>query len=360
MRALFVIALLFMLATWPAQGTDESGVNNQVTGQPDVNGRTEDPAGTRTFHLVVVSGDYDSPHGASMRLWSDLIKERSNGRLVVNVFYQNELGGQQEVFDQLLKGNLHMVIAWPQTAYDQRMGVSFLPYLATGWEDALDAYARDGWLTKVVADIYAENGLKYFGPYPEGFGGIATTDRYTTSVDNTAGIKLRSPTIFPLPQSVAAMGFDAVPIDWSEVYTSLQTGVVDGDSSNVIYWDYEYFGDLLNYYVHTKHNFSAAALVMNNDSWNSLKDADKDIFESTAEIVITKQFKDARAEDEKWIAIAQANGMQYLEPSEEEMRGWVERVRGIVWPQAEELLGKDIMDVVRSNASAPDQSRTTK
>ena len=65
----------------------------------------------RTFHLVVVSGDFDSPHGKSMRLWSELIEKRSSGRLRVNVFYQNELGGQQEVFDQLLKGNLHMVLA---------------------------------------------------------------------------------------------------------------------------------------------------------------------------------------------------------------------------------------------------------
>lgn len=275
MRTVFVVTIALILASWPVQAAD-----------------------TQKFHLVVVSGDYDSPQGASMRLWSELISKRSNGRLMVNVFYQNELGGQQEVFDQLLKGNLHMVIAWPQTAYDRRMGVSFLPYLAIGWNDALKAYARDGWLTRVVSDIYAQNGLKYFGPYPEGFGGIATTDRFTTNVENTAGIKLRSQTIFPLPQTIAAMGFDAVPIDWSEVYTSLQTGVVDGDSSNVIYWDYEYFGDLLNYYVHTKHNFSAAALVMNNDVWNELDAQDKAIFEDTAAFVIRKQFADAKAEDE--------------------------------------------------------------
>ncbi len=307
----------------------------------------------RRFHLVVVSGDYDSPQGTSMRLWSDLIRKQSNGRLSVTVFYQNELGGQQEIFDQLLKGNLHMVLAWPQTAYDQRMGVSFLPYLTIGWEDALAAYDRDGWLTRVVSDIYAENGLKYFGPYPEGFGGIATTDKYATDISDTAGIKLRSQTIFPLPQTIAAMGYDAVPIDWSEVYTSLQTGVVDGDSSNVIYWDYEYFGDLLNYFVHTKHNFSAAALVMNNELWNSLSEADRKIFEDTAAAVIRKQFADAKAEDQKWIRIAQENGMQYIVPSTEEMQAWVSVVRTKVWPLAEEFLGKKIMDTVRENASTP-------
>lgn len=305
------------------------------------------------FHVVVVSGDYESPQGKSMRLWSDLVAKRSQGRLQLNVFYQNELGGQQEIFDQLLKGNLHMLLAWPQTAYDQRMGVSFLPYLTIGWEDALSAYARDGWLTEVVNRVYTDNGLKYFGPYPEGFGGIATARKYATSVRDTKGIKLRSQTIFPLPQTVSAMGFDAVPIDWSEVYTSLQTGVVDGDSSNVIYWDYEYFGDLLDYFVHTRHNFSAASLVMNHNAWSKLDANDQSLLEETAEVVIRKQFADAKAEDQKWIDTAQANGMQYLEPTTEEMQEWVEVVRSKVWPQAEVFLGKDIMDIVRANASTP-------
>jgi len=58
-------------------------------------------------------------------------------------------------------------------------------------------------------------------------------------------------------------------------------------------------------------------------------------------------------EDEKWIRIAQENGMTYAVPTTAEMLDWVSVVRGKVWPQAEELLGKEIMDVVRANASTP-------
>lgn len=45
--------------------------------------------------------------------------------------------------------------------------------------------------------------------------------------------------------------------------------------------------------------------------------------------------------------------MQYLVPSPAEMRQWIGVVRAKVWPQAEEFLGKDIMDTVRDNASTP-------
>ncbi|MCQ4328890.1 TRAP transporter substrate-binding protein DctP [Stutzerimonas stutzeri] len=305
------------------------------------------------FNLALESGDKDSAAGHSMQLWADLIKKSSDGRMKVNIFYQGELGGQQELFDQLVKGNIDMMLSWPQTSYDERIAVNFIPYLTIGWEDALKAYGDNGWLKQIIEPIFTDIGLKYFGPYPEGFGGIATKARYATTFEGAQGIKVRSQPVFPIPQTVKAMGFQAVPIDWAEVYTSIQTGVVDGDSSNVIYWDYQYFRDQLNYFVHSKHNFSAWALLMNDEKWSELDAEDQKIIADAAKQVIDKQFADAKAEDDKWIAAAQKDGMKYIEPTTEEMAAWVERVRKNVWPEIEKSLGAEVMEKIRANASVP-------
>lgn len=306
-----------------------------------------------SFKLALESGDRESASAKSMRMWADLIKEKSDGRMEVSIFYQGELGGQQELFDQLVKGNIDMMLTWPQTSYDERLAVNYIPYLTLGWDDALKAYGEGGWLKGILGPVYADIGLKYFGPYPEGFGGIATKGRYATNYEDAQGMKVRSQPVFPLPQTMKAMGFQAVPIDWAEVYTSIQTGVVDGDSSNVIYWDYEYFRDQVNYFVHSKHNFSSYALLMNNEVWQKLDEEDQAIIADAAQAVIDKQFQDAKAEDEKWIAKAQEAGMKYIVPSTEEMQAWVTRVRAEVWPEAEKSLGKDLMDQIRANASVP-------
>lgn len=288
-----------------------------------------------------------------MQKWADLIKQNSDGRMKVNIFYQGELGGQQEMFDQLVKGNIDMMVTWPQTSYDERLAVNYIPYLTLGWDDALAAYGENGWLKNILGPVYKDIGLKYFGPYPEGFGGIATKGRYATSFEAAKGMKVRSQPVFPLPQTMKAMGFQAVPIDWAEVYTSIQTGVVDGDSSNVIYWDYEYFRDQLNYYVHSKHNFSSYALLMSDETWAELDAEDRKIIEESAQVIINEQFKAAKAEDEKWIKAAQEAGMEYIVPTTEEMQAWVKRVRDEVWPQAEESLGSELMAKLRANASVP-------
>lgn len=308
-----------------------------------------------SLSLVLTSeaGDRESVLGQSMQEWARLIEEKSDGRIEVEVFYQGELGGQQELFDQLVRGNVHMMITWPQTSYDERIGVNYIPYLVLGWDDAITSFGPEGWVRDVIEPVYEEIGLKYFGPFPEGFGGIATKGRYATSFEEAQGIKLRSQPIFPLPQTIQAMGFQAVPIDWAEVYTSIQTGVVDGDSSNVIYWDYEYFRDQLDYFVQSSHNFSSYSLLMNGDTWEAMSEADREIIASSAQEVIDAQFAAARTEDEKWIAAAQEAGMEYIVPSPEEKAAWVEKVRAEVWPQVEEALGSEIMDTVRANASVP-------
>lgn len=303
--------------------------------------------------LTSESGDHDSPLGKAMRLWETLIEEKSAGRIQVEVFYQGELGGQQELFDQLVRGNIQMMIVWPKTSYDKRLGVNYIPYLVLGWDDAIAAFSSDGWVQDLMGPVYEDIGLKYIGPFPEGFGGIASKGRYATSYDGARGIKVRSPPIFPLPQTINAMGFQPVPIDWGEVYTSLQTGVVDGDSSNVIYWDYEYFGDVLDYFVQSSHNFSSYSLLMSDKIWDEMDDADREIVISAARKVIDKQFAEARAEDEHWIAEAQKGGMEYIVPSSKDQLAWVERVRAEVWPLIEDSLGSDIMDVVRKNAAMP-------
>ena len=67
MRTVFILTIVFIPASWPVQAAD-----------------------TRKFHLVVVSGDYDSLNGASMHPWSELINKRSDGRLIMTVFYQSD------------------------------------------------------------------------------------------------------------------------------------------------------------------------------------------------------------------------------------------------------------------------------
>ncbi|MER3355688.1 MAG: TRAP transporter substrate-binding protein DctP, partial [Hoeflea sp. D1-CHI-28] len=222
--------------------------------------------------LATDSGAKGSPSGDALDRWAALIEEGTDGEVQVDVFYQNELGSQAEVFDLFVAGDIDMMINWPITAYDERLGVLFTPYMVTSWEEAFEAYKPGGWVNDMLVDIYDDLGLKFFGPWPEGFNGIASADKYAMTEEEAADLKIRVPAMFPMAESVQALGYQTATIDWSEVFTAIQTGVVDGDGANIIYWDYEYFRDVLDYYNQTKMQFVTGVIAMNNDSFQSLSE----------------------------------------------------------------------------------------
>lgn len=196
-----------------------------------------------TLKMATDSGAKGSPAGDALDRWAALIEEGTGGEVEVEIFYQNELGGQQEVFDLFVANDVNVMLNWPMTSYDQRISVLYTPYMVLTWEEALEAYRPGGWINGMLDGIYADLGLKFFGAWPEGFNGIATKGRYATTLDEASDMKIRVPPIFPMAESVQALGYQTAAIDWGETFTAIQTGVVDGDGANVIYWDYEYFRD---------------------------------------------------------------------------------------------------------------------
>jgi len=303
--------------------------------------------------IATDSGSKGSPTAAAIDLWARLITDKTAGtddEITFDVFYQDELGNQSELFDLFVDGSVDMTLNWPKTSYDKRLGLRNMPYMFSNWEQAFEAYRPGGWLADIYVDIYQDLGLKFFDAWPEGFGGVATRGRYATTIAAAKGLKVRVPSNFPNPQTLQAMGYQPYAIDWSEVFTSIQTGVVDGEAGNVIYWDYEYFRDVLDYYVRTKHVFPTGVLAMNEKSWEALNQAQQKIVSEAALEVMKKQFSDARTFDRSYVDKAIASGIKYIEPTQDEIRALARAVRKSVWPLMKDQIGTEIVERVKSHA----------
>lgn len=306
-----------------------------------------------TLKLATADGSKGTPAGNSLEYWAKLIEDSSKGAIKVKVYYQGELGGQQETFDQFIMGDIDMMLTWPMTSYDKRIGVLYTPYMILSWEDAAKAYKPGGWMNKIMDNLFSELGLKFFGPWPEGFNGIATKGKYATTIAGAKGMKVRTPPAFPWADTIQTMGYQTADIAWNELYTAIQTGVVDGDSANIIFWDYEYFRDVINYYVQTSHNFMSALLAMSKKSWDKLSPENQKIVADAAYKVMEKQFKDGKALDESYRQKAIAHGIKYITLKPEEHAALIKAVRAKIWPKMDKVVGQKIMDQVRANASKP-------
>lgn len=307
-------------------------------------------AEAKTLKMATDSGAKGSAAAKAIDTWAQLIEERTNGEIEVQVFYQNELGGQQEVFDLLMAGDVDIMLNWPVASYEPRVSMLYTPYMFSTWETALEAYAPGGWLSTAMTDVYADMGLKFFGAWPEGFNGVATSGSYATSVETASDLKVRVPPIFPFPEILGAMGYQTAAIDWGEIFTAVQTGVVDGDAANVIFYDHEYFRDVMDYYVQSKQNFITGILSMNLDEWESLDEAHQKVIADSAFEVMVAQFKAAQEQNAFYVEEWQKAGNTYIEPTDEEIAALAAKVRDEVWPVMEERIGKEAMDIIRANS----------
>ena len=296
------------------------------------------------------SGAADSPSGQAIKKWAKSIEEGSNGKIKVKVFYQDELGSQLEVFDLFVSGNVDLMLSWPSTSYDKRIGIVNTPFMVSSWEEAQKAYGNGGWANKIVNNVFEGIGLKYLGSWPEGFGGVATRGKYATNIKDAHGLKVRVQPFFPVPQTLQAMGYETEAIEWGEVFTSIQTGVVDGDSGNVIYWDYEYFREVLDYYVHTRHVFVTGNILANLKMFDALSPEHQKLVVDTAQAMMDERFSVAKDEDDANIKRAIDFGMKYIEPSSEELAELKSVVRAEIWPLMEKDIGADIFTQIRENA----------
>ncbi|UTW02063.1 TRAP transporter substrate-binding protein DctP [Amphritea atlantica] len=329
----------------------KTGFVSLVTGLVATGALMAGSAQAVTLKMATDSGAKGSPAGNTLENWAELIEKNSAGDIDVKVFYQNELGSQNEVFDLHVAGDVDVMLNWPMTSYDKRIGVIYTPYMTLSWDEALKAYSPGGWVNNMLGGIYSDIGLKFFGPWPEGFNGVATRGKYATSIAEAEGLKVRTMTVFPAPQTMQALGYQTAAIDWGEVYTSLQTGVVDGEAGNVIYWDYEYFRDLLDYYVRSKHFFMTGVLSMNQDSFDELTEAQQKVVADAANEVMMTQFKAAKEQDQHYVAEAEKAGMKYFELTDEQIKEFARAAREKVWPLMDQEIGSEIMDTIRANAT---------
>ena len=301
--------------------------------------------------IATDSGASGSRAGDAIEEWARIIKTNTDNKLESRVFFQNQLGGQQEVFDLHMMGEVDIMLNWPMTSYSERLSVLYAPYLFLDWNEALQAYRPGGWMYDIVDDIYSSIGLKFLGAWPEGFNGFATTGECLTAFNNKDNYKLRVQPVFPMAETVGAMGFNTATIDWAELYTSIQTGLVDGDAGNVIYWDYEYFRDVLDCYVQTKQQFITGVLSINLESWNKLSKDEKSAVEDGALEIMETRFSNAQEHDEKYVNLWQEDGNDYLELSAEELFELAQKVRNKVWPEMESPVGEGFMIEIRGNST---------
>ena len=298
--------------------------------------------------LTVSVGHSGAPGGfadvASVR-FKELVEERSQGKITVDVFPSGQLGGERELVEGAQIGSVDMavVLAGILESFVPEFGVLNLPYLFDNRDHVFSTL--DGEVGEGLLDLLGDVQLKGYAFGEFGFRSMMTAPRPINTPADLDGIKIRVPESDLYIETMSRLGATPTPIPGPEIFTSLQNGVVDATEAPIFAAvTQKYYETPLEHLSLTEHIYAALLMVGSQDLWNRLGDAGQTLVKQAALEAVDHQRKQSIADDAGYIAELENQGWSITEVDKTPFRQavapiydanpdlaqWVERIRGVV------------------------------
>lgn len=231
--------------------------------------------------------DLQNDNGAASILFKNYVESHSD-TLKVEIYGSSELGGDQDVIQALQLGSgatMHIGGTATYNTFVQRVGVFDLPFL---WRDYGHAgRALDGEAGTTLRADFEQAGFKVLGyGFSWGYRNVVTKGVAVTAPENIAGLKLRTIQSPIYVAALNAMGANATPMAFNEVYTALQTGVLDGfeHAASMVYSAKLY--EVSDHVALTRHLFGPTVMTYSLALWNQLSEADQKVVQEGADLAL--------------------------------------------------------------------------
>lgn len=239
----------------------------------------------RTLNWNEVNGE---SYGATVaaHAFAEKLEEVSGGKLKIELYTNGTLGSEAESMQGIQMGTLDIFRGNASSLPNygaEVIGATGLPYVFKDMDDfqkvAVSPLGDE--LLQSVADAncgYIALGWLVEGPRslfitPDVYKKLGQPDSF--SFDMMKGLKIRVPETDLMVNTMKALNASATPIAYAELYTSLQSGVVDGAENGVTSYMDNSFNEVAPYFITDAHTFGCGVILVSSDTWNSLSDEEK-------------------------------------------------------------------------------------
>ena len=248
-------------------------------------------------------------HEASVK-FADIVKEKSGGKMLVQVAPAAQLGDDVPILTSLRSGvvdfaaNSQGSISSVVPEYSA-FGMPFLfPTLQDAWK------VLDGPAGQELAKISAEKGLIVLGYWDNGIRHVSNKLRPIKTPADMKGLKVRTP---PDPATIdimKALGAEPEQIKFSELYVALQQGVVDGQENPLMNIYSSKLYEVQKYISFTAHKYEMTPFVMSKRTYDRLSEADRKIIREAAAEATALNRPLSLESDQKLIGELKAKGVE--------------------------------------------------
>ncbi|MCF6123276.1 TRAP transporter substrate-binding protein [Mesorhizobium sp. M7A.F.Ca.CA.001.07.2.1] len=277
-------------------------------------------AGTASAQTVLRSSDTHPdgyPTVEAVKYFGELVKERTAGRYAVELYHSAQLGEEKDTIEQVRTGviDLNRISMAPFNGLIPETTVPSLPYIFRS-EDHMHK-VMDGAVGDQIAAAFEQVGLVLLAFYDSGARSFYNSKKPINSLADLSGMKFRVIQSDIFVDMVAALGANATPMPYGEVYSAIETGVIDGAENNFPSYDTAKHAEVAKFYSLDEHTMVPEAFVMAKSSWDKLTPEDQAIFKAAAKESVARQRELWTAKVKESRAKVEAAGSQITTPDKQ-------------------------------------------
>jgi tripartite ATP-independent transporter DctP family solute receptor len=255
----------------------------------------------------------DYPTVLAVRHMGELVSQRTGGRHSIKVFAKSALGIEKDTIEQTKLGAIAMtrVNVAPMNNICPETMVPTMPFLFHSKEQMRKVL--DGAIGDEILKACEAQGFVGLAFYDSGARSIYTVKKPVKTLADAKGLKVRVQQSDLWVSLLEAMGANATPMPYGEVYTALKTGLVDAAENNYPSYESSRHFEVAKFYNKTEHSMAPEILLFSKRVWDTLTPADQQIFRQAAKESVAYMRKLWDEREEKSLATVKAGGAQIVE-----------------------------------------------
>jgi tripartite ATP-independent transporter DctP family solute receptor len=261
--------------------------------------------------------------------FEELVETGSNGEIDVQIFPSSQMGPDREMIEGVQTGVLEMAI--PPSSFfagwDPAFAVIELPYMYASKDiafDVLDGAAGDSMLARVE-----NQGLVGLGWLELGVRNVTNNVRPIASPQDLEGVKLRTMKVPAHVATFESLGANPTPMNFGEVYSALQQGVIDGQENPLAIITSQRFYEVQKYLSTTGHVFAVYMPVVSKPFFDSLSAEHQQLIRASMARARAHQAELVAAEDASQLDEIRSAGVEVLELTAEQRQAFADQTESV-------------------------------
>lgn len=333
---LLILFAVFMIVFSACSSSGETSATNDE-------GNGDETYELRMTHVL----PEDHASNIALEEWKETLAEESNGQIDLQIYPNGQLyGSDAEAAEAVQLGNIEMTMVGTFTlaSFNEKFMVFDLPFLFESREEAHEV--MDGKLGKTLFEELPDMGMVGLGYGENGFRQFMNSEHPIESIDDFKGLKTRVVENELYQDTFGALGANASPHAFGELYSALQQGTFDGGDMPISIVASNKFYEVQDYLTMTDQFYAPVVTLINNETFESMPEDLQTLLNETGKEMSQRQRELANEQDTENIEFLKEQGMEINELTSEKKEKLREKLQPI-YDKYKDVIGEDLIDLAK-------------